>query len=266
MKRVYEALVNGIREYLQNNGFSKALVGLSGGIDSALVAVLATDALGKENMHGVLMPSCYSSEHSVEDAKQLAVNLGIRYDIISISDCFESLKRTLKPVFEGVSEDLTEENMQARIRGIILMSISNKFGGMLLATGNKSETSVGYCTLYGDTCGGLEVISDLYKTEVYKLSYWINEYKGFPLIPVNTLTKAPSAELRPGQTDQDSLPPYSELDQILVLHNEEGKTEEEIVAAGHDRSTVQRVLQLVKRSAYKRLQMPPGLKVRKYLV
>ena len=204
----------------------------------------------------------HGSQHSKDDARELAGNLGIRYDVVPIGRCFETLKAELAPIFEGLPEGLAEENMQARLRGIILMSVSNKLGGMVLATGNKSEVSVGYCTLYGDTCGGLAPISDLYKTEVYQLSYWINERFGRAVIPVSTLTKAPSAELRPGQKDQDSLPPYDVLDAVLKLYNEERKTESEIVGRGYEPATVKRVLELVCKSAYKRKQLPPGLPLR----
>ena len=265
MKKIYDALVTGIREYFHGCGFQKALLGLSGGIDSALVATLAAEALGKENVRGISMPSQYSSQHSKDDARDLAENLGIRYDVVPIGRCFETLKAELAPIFEGLPEGLAEENMQARLRGIILMSVSNKLGGMVLATGNKSEVSVGYCTLYGDTCGGLAPISDLYKTEVYQLSYWINEHFGRAVIPTSTLTKAPSAELRPGQKDQDSLPPYEVLDAVLKLYNEEHKTESQIVSMGYDPATVKRVLELVRKSAYKRKQLPPGLPLRNLL-
>lgn len=261
MQEIYNKLVEGVRENLHANGFTKAIVGLSGGIDSALVATIAVMALGKENVRGISMPSQYSSQHSQDDARVLAENLGIQFDVVPIKDCFEVLKKTLAPLFHGLQEGLAEENMQARLRGIILMSVSNKLGGMVLTTGNKSEASVGYCTLYGDTCGGLAVISDLYKGEVYKVSYWINEHFGKAIIPESTLTKAPSAELHPGQKDQDSLPPYEVLDEILKLHVDDGLGAEAIVAKGFDVETVRRVLKLVKNSAYKRLQMPPGLKV-----
>ncbi len=255
----YEKLVNGIRDFLHTRGFQKAIIGLSGGIDSALVATLASAALGNENVRGFSMPSPYSSQHSKDDAKELADTLHIAYQTISIAPCFEKLKETLRPVFQNAPEDLAEENMQARLRGIILMSISNKQGGMVLTTGNKSEISVGYCTLYGDTCGGLAPISSLYKTEVYQLSYWINEQAGHPIIPLSTLTKAPSAELRPNQTDQDSLPPYDILDAILRLYVDQKMDKQAILTQGFDEKTVDRIVGLVERSAYKRSQLAPTI-------
>ena len=256
---VFKALTMGIRDYFAKNGFKKALLGLSGGIDSALVAALAVYALGPENVHGVLMPSEYSSDHSITDAVALAKNLGISYDIIPISDVFHSLKTTMKPVFAGMPEDVTEENMQARIRGVILMAVSNKTGAVLLNTSNKSEAAVGYGTLYGDMCGALAVIADLYKNEVYELSNYIN--RNGELIPQNTIDKAPSAELRPDQKDSDSLPDYDELDAILSMHLECEMDFEQIVAEGHDADTVRRVLRMVKNNEYKRRQVAPILKV-----
>jgi len=258
LKQVHATLTQGIQNFFEKSGFKKALIGLSGGIDSALVAVLATQALGKENIHGVSMPSCYSSEHSKDDARNLANNLGIRYDTVPIQNCFETLKKTLHPLFGNLPEGLAEENMQSRLRGIILMSISNKFGELVLTTGNKSEIFVGYCTLYGDTCGALAPISKLYKTEVYELSYWINSQYG-ELIPKSTLTKAPSAELRPNQKDQDSLPPYDQLDAILRLYCDENKTAEEIMKKGYSADIVQRVISLVQKSQHKRSQLAPGI-------
>ena len=256
---VHKALTMGIRDYFAKNGFTKAVLGLSGGIDSALVAALAVGALGPENVHGVLMPSEYSSDHSVNDAVSLAKNLGIGYDIIPISDVFHSLKTTMLPMFAGLPEDVTEENMQARIRGVILMAVSNKTGAVLLNTSNKSEAAVGYGTLYGDMCGALAVIADLYKNEVYELSNYIN--RNGEVIPQNTIDKAPSAELRPGQKDSDSLPDYDELDAILSMHLECEMDFEQIVAEGHDTDTVRRVLRLVKNNEYKRCQVAPILKV-----
>ena len=256
---VHKALVTGIRDYFGKNGFKKAVLGLSGGIDSALVAALATEALGSENVHGVLMPSEYSSDHSITDAVALAKNLGIGYDIIPISDVFHSLKTTMKPVFAGMPEDVTEENMQARIRGVILMAVSNKTGAVLLNTSNKSEAAVGYGTLYGDMCGALAVIDDLYKNEVYELSNYIN--RNGEVIPQNTIDKAPSAELRPDQKDSDSLPDYDELDAILSMHLDCEMDCEQIIAEGHDPDTVRRVLRLVKNNEYKRRQVAPILKV-----
>ncbi|MBO4741018.1 MAG: NAD+ synthase [Bacteroidales bacterium] len=256
---VHKALITGIRDYFAKNGFKKAVLGLSGGIDSALVAALATQALGSENVHGVLMPSEYSSDHSITDAVALAKNLGITYDIVPISDVFHSLKTAMKPVFAGLPEDVTEENMQARIRGTILMAISNKTGAVLLNTSNKSEAAVGYGTLYGDMCGALAVIADLYKNEVYELSNYIN--RDGEIIPQNTIDKAPSAELRPGQKDSDSLPDYDELDAILSMHLECEMDFEQICAEDHDPDTVRRVLKLVKNNEYKRCQVAPILKV-----
>ena len=256
---VYKALVLGLRDYLHKCGFKSAVLGLSGGIDSALTAVLAVDALGKENVRGVSLPSQYSSPGSLEDARILAERLGIRYDVIPIQPEFEAVKQQLQPVFAGLKEDTTEENIQARLRGVTLMALSNKFGSLLLTTGNKSELAVGYCTLYGDMCGGLAVISDVPKTMVYRLSRWINRER--EIIPEASITKAPSAELRPNQTDQDSLPPYDVLDAILDAYVVQGKTLSEIVAAGHDELMVKRVIRLIDFNEYKRRQAAPGLKV-----
>ncbi len=256
---VYDALIMGIREYFQKNNLKKAILGLSGGIDSALVATLTVAALGKENVKGILLPSEYSSEHSVNDAITLSKNLGIEYEIISIQSIFSEMKKTLSPVFYGLPEDVTEENMQARIRGILLMSIANKTGAILLNTTNKSEAAVGYGTLYGDSCGALAVIGDLYKTEVYELSEWIN--RNFEIIPKNTIDKAPSAELRPEQKDTDSLPDYSELDAILTMLIEEEMCFDEICDEGFEPTVIRKVLNLVKSNEYKRLQFAPVLKI-----
>ncbi len=256
---VYKALTMGLREYFFKNNFRKAVLGLSGGIDSALVCTLAAHALGPENVHGILMPSQYSTDHSVKDAEDLANNLGVSYDIVPIADCFQALKKTMKPVFGQRAEDVTEENMQARIRGTILMSYANKFGAILLNTTNKSEAAMGYGTLYGDSCGALSVIGDLYKTEVYQLSEWINRDR--EIIPRNSIVKAPSAELRPNQKDSDSLPDYSLLDAILNLHIEEQLSFDEIVAEGYDPDLVREVLRKVKINEWKRLQFAPPLKV-----
>ncbi len=256
---VYKALVMGLREYFAKNRQSRAVLGLSGGIDSALVCALAVAALGPENVHGILMPSQYSTDHSVKDAEDLANNLGIKYDIVPIKDCFDALRRTMKPVFGERAEDVTEENMQARIRGTILMSYSNKFGALTLNTTNKSEAAMGYGTLYGDSCGALSVIGDLYKTEVYQLSEWINRER--EIIPWNSIRKAPSAELRPGQKDSDSLPDYALLDTILNLHIEEQLSAEEIVEEGYDAELVGEVLRKVRINEWKRLQFAPQLKV-----
>ncbi len=256
---VYKALTMGLQEYFGKNHFQRAVLGLSGGIDSALVCALAVAALGPENVHGILMPSQYSTDHSVKDAEDLAHNLGIGYDIVPIADCFETLKKTMKPVFGERAEDVTEENMQARIRGTILMSYANKFGAILLNTTNKSEAAMGYGTLYGDSCGALSVIGDLYKTEVYELSEWINRDR--EIIPRNSIDKAPSAELRPGQKDSDSLPDYAVLDTILNLHIEEELSFDEIVEEGHDPELVREVLRKVRVNEWKRLQFAPLLKV-----
>ncbi|MCX6895741.1 MAG: NAD+ synthase [Verrucomicrobia bacterium] len=256
---LYKALVLGLRDYLHKCGFKSAVLGLSGGIDSALVACLAVAALGKENVQGVSLPSQFSSAGSLDDAAVLARNLGIRYDVIAIQPVFEQCKAQLKNVFAGRAEDVAEENLQARIRGTLLMALSNKFGSLLLTTGNKSELAVGYCTLYGDMNGGLAVISDVPKMMVYRLARWINHEK--EIIPAASITKAPSAELRPNQTDQDSLPPYDVLDAILEAYVVHAQSAAEIIAAGFDEATVRRVVRLIDLSEYKRRQAAPGLKV-----
>jgi NAD+ synthetase len=256
---VYRALVLGLHDYFHKCGFDRAVLGLSGGIDSAVTACLAVAALGKDNVRGISLPSPFSSQHSLDDARALAERLGIRYDVIPIRKAFETLKAELEPVFDGRPEDTTEENLQARLRGVILMALSNKCGSLLLTTGNKSELAVGYCTLYGDMCGGLAVISDVPKTLIYRLATWINREK--EIIPASSLTKPPSAELRPNQTDQDSLPPYDALDAILDLYVVNGKSAAEIVAAGHDEATVRKVIRLIDLNEYKRRQAAPGLKV-----
>ena len=258
-EKIHRALSLGVRDYLHKCGFSSAVIGLSGGIDSAVTAAIAVDALGAQNVRGVAMPSQYSSQGSLEDAEALAKTLGIRYDVVPIEPVFGQLKSQLDGIFEGLDEDTTEENMQARIRGNILMSMSNKFGSLLLTTGNKSELAVGYCTLYGDMCGGLAVISDLPKMRVYSLARWINrEHK---IIPEATITKPPSAELRPDQVDQDSLPAYDVLDSILEAYVVEGRDAESIIASGHDAATVERIVRLVNLNEYKRRQAAPGIKV-----
>ncbi len=243
------------------NGFSKAVLGLSGGIDSALVAALATEALGKENVLGILMPSRFSTDHSVTDAVDLAKNLGISHEILPIKEIYDNFITTLKPVFKDAPFNVAEENLQARIRGSLVMAISNKFGNILLNTSNKSEAAVGYGTLYGDLCGSLSVLGDVYKTDVYKLSRYMN--RNGELIPENTITKAPSAELRPGQKDQDSLPDYDTLDAILKLYLEENSSKQEIIAKGFAPEIVEKTLSLVNRNDYKRAQCPPILKVSK---
>jgi len=258
-EKIFKALSLGVRDYLHKCGFAAAVIGLSGGIDSAVTAAIAVDALGAQNVRGVAMPSQYSSQGSLEDAEALAKTLGIRYDVVPIEPVFGQLKSQLDGIFEGLDEDTTEENMQARIRGNILMSMSNKFGSLLLTTGNKSELAVGYCTLYGDMCGGLAVISDLPKTRVYSLARWINRER--KIIPEATITKPPSAELRPGQVDQDSLPPYDVLDSILEAYVVDGRDAESIIDSGHDAGTVERIIRLVNLNEYKRRQAAPGIKV-----
>ncbi len=256
---IWHALVLGVRDYARKTGFRTVLLGLSGGIDSALTAAIAADAMGRENVLGVLMPSPYSSSGSVDDSLILAKNLGINTLTLPIAQIMESYDAALNGAFAGRPEDVTEENIQSRIRGNLLMALSNKYGALLLTTGNKSELSVGYCTLYGDMSGGLAVIADLPKMMVYRVARWRNQRR--PDIPEAVLTKAPSAELRPNQTDQDSLPPYEILDEILERHVEGSETEEEILEHGYDPDTVRRVLRMVRNAEFKRKQAAPGLKV-----
>ncbi|MEH2031178.1 MAG: NAD+ synthase [Nostoc sp.] len=258
-EEIWQALVLGVRDYARKCRFSKVVLGLSGGIDSAIVAAIATAALGKENVLGVLMPSPYSSEHSISDAVALAENLGIKTNLLLIGELMQGFDQTLGELFAGTEFGLAEENIQSRIRGNLLMAIANKFGYLLLSTGNKSEMAVGYCTLYGDMNGGLAVIADVPKTRVYSLCQWLN--RNNEIIPQNVLTKPPSAELKPGQVDQDSLPPYEVLDDILqrLIHNHQSAMQ--IVAAGHDPVIVDRVIQMVARAEFKRRQAPPGLKI-----
>ncbi len=258
-ERIHDALVMGIRDYFRKLGFHKAILGLSGGIDSALVMVLAAEALGKENVLGVLLPSGFSSEHSVTDALHLAENLGCPTETIPIEPTFRESLEQLKPQFKDLPFSLAEENMQARIRALFLMAMSNKFGYILLNTSNKSEAAVGYGTLYGDMCGGLSVIGDLYKTEVYELCHFINR-KG-TIIPESILIKPPSAELRPDQKDTDSLPEYDILDAILKLYIEERQGPREIAALGYDKTLTNRILRLVNTNEYKRYQTPPILRI-----
>jgi NAD+ synthase (glutamine-hydrolysing) len=262
-EEVFRALVMGTRDYARKCRFSQVLLGLSGGIDSALTAVIAAEALGAEHVLGVLMPSPYSSAGSVDDSLALAQRLGIRTFTLPIAPLMTAFDGVLAPAFAGYPTDITEENIQARARGNLLMAISNKYGALLLTTGNKSELSVGYCTLYGDMSGGLAVIADVPKTMVYRVSEWVNEHLngGVPIIPEVILTKAPSAELRPNQTDQDSLPPYDVLDEILERHIERYEAADTIIAAGFDSATVQRVLRLVRLAEFKRRQAAPGLRV-----
>jgi NAD+ synthase (glutamine-hydrolysing) len=261
LAEIHAALVLGLRDYAHKSGFTRALVALSGGIDSALVAELAVAAFDAPNVIGVSLPSAISSEHSKDDARVLAQNLGIRFETIAIADPVASAERALGPVFAGRAPDVTEENLQARTRGVLMMALSNKFGALLLTTGNKSEVAVGYCTLYGDMCGGLAVISDLFKTEVYALSRWINQNAGREIIPRNTIEKPPSAELRPGQVDQDSLPPYEILDALLRGYIEEAKSRADLIAAGFDPAMVRDICRKVDLNEYKRKQAAPGLKI-----
>lgn len=256
---IHRALVLGLRDYLLKCGFKSAVLGLSGGIDSAVTAALAAAALGKENVRGVSLPSQFSSQHSLDDARAVAENLGIQYDVVPIQPAFETVKRSLNPIFAGRPEDTAEENIQARLRGVILMGLSNKFGSLLLTTGNKSELAVGYCTLYGDMCGGLAVISDVPKTLVYRVAHWIN--RNGEIIPDSTITKPPSAELRLNQCDQDSLPAYEILDAILDLYVVQGRSGAEIIRAGFDEAIVRKVIRLIDNSEYKRRQAAPGLRV-----
>jgi NAD+ synthase (glutamine-hydrolysing) len=256
----FAALALGTRDYVRKCGFSKVVIGLSGGIDSALTAAIAADALGKENVTGIAMPSQYSSEHSIKDARELACKLGIRFEVIAIGDIFAGYRKALAQLFAGMPEDVAEENIQSRIRGNILMAFSNKFGALVLTTGNKSEVGVGYCTLYGDMVGGLGVISDVPKTMVYDLSRYVNSLK--QVIPQSTIDKPPSAELRPGQKDSDTLPPYEVLDNILEDYVEDYRTAEQIAAdRGYEVRLVRDVIRMIERSEYKRQQAAPGLKI-----
>jgi NAD+ synthase (glutamine-hydrolysing) len=260
MASAFAALSLGTCDYVRKCGFSKVVIGLSGGIDSALTAAIAVDALGKENVTGIAMPSQYSSEHSIKDARDLACKLGIRFEVIAIGGIFDGYRKALAQLFAGTPEDVTEENLQSRIRGNILMAFSNKFGALVLTTGNKSEVGVGYCTLYGDMVGGLGVISDVPKTMVYELSRYVNSLK--PVIPQSTIDKPPSAELRPGQKDSDTLPPYEVLDNILEDYVEDYHTAEQIAAdRGYDLQLVRNVIRMIERSEYKRQQAAPGLKI-----
>ena len=260
MENAVKALVLGLRDYVSKCGFRRVLLGLSGGIDSAVTAVLAVRALGAENVLGVLMPSPYSTEHSVTDAMDLVRNLGIRSETIPISKIFEVYRQELRPIFKDVPEDITEENLQARIRGNLLMALSNKYGLLLLSTGNKSELAVGYTTLYGDSCGGLAVISDVPKTLVYQMAEYLNTER--ELIPRNTILKPPSAELRIGQKDTDSLPQYEILDKILVAYIEDNMTAQQIIdETGFDQKLVRDILRKVDHNEYKRKQLPIGLKI-----
>lgn len=263
--QLWDALVLGVRDYIGKNGFPSAILGLSGGIDSALVLAIAVDALGKDKVRAVMMPSPYTADISWIDAREMASRLGVRYDEISIEHTFESFKGALAEEFEGLAEDTAEENIQARIRGTLLMALSNKFGSIVLTTGNKSEMATGYCTLYGDMAGGFAVIKDLLKTTVFALARWRNAHDpygtGTEPIPERIITRPPSAELRPDQTDQDSLPPYDILDGILARYMQDDEGIDEIIAAGYERAVVERVARLIKVNEYKRRQAPVGIRV-----
>ena len=259
ISKIYSAVVLGIRDYFHKMGFTKATLGLSGGIDSAVTLVMAVDALGSENLRVLLMPSKYSSQHSIDDAVALAETLNVKYDLTNIQDIFNSFNKGLSSLFNGMKEDITEENLQARIRGNLLMALSNKFGHLLLNTSNKSEAAVGYGTLYGDMNGALSVLGDIYKTDVYKLARYIN--RDSEVIPISTIVKPPSAELRPDQKDSDSLPQYDLLDKILFSYIEEQKSPETIISEGFDKAIVLKAIRLVNINEYKRFQTPPILRV-----
>jgi NAD+ synthase (glutamine-hydrolysing) len=266
--QAWAALVSGVRDYVDKNGFPGAIIGLSGGVDSALVLALAVDALGAARVRAVMMPSPYTADISWIDARDMAARLGVRYDEIPITPMFDAFRRGLARQFAGLAEDTTEENLQARIRGTLLMALSNKTGAIVLTTGNKSELATGYCTLYGDMAGGFAVIKDVAKTLVYRLAHWKNRQPALradgttgPVIPERILSRAPSAELRPGQTDQDSLPPYEVLDAIIARYMEEDQGSDDIVAAGYARSDVERVTHLIRINEYKRRQAPVGIRI-----
>lgn len=265
LESIWHALVLGVRDYIGKNRFPGALLGLSGGVDSALVLAVAVDALGADRVRAVMMPSPYTADISIIDARDMANRVGVHYDELSILPQFEAFKQSLSPIFEGRTEDTTEENIQARIRGVFLMALSNKLGHIVLTTGNKSELSTGYCTLYGDMAGGFAVIKDLLKTTVYELCYWRNQHNPYQTvdnpIPLRILTRAPSAELRPDQTDQDSLPAYEVLDAIVRLYMEQNVSIEEIVAKGFLRADVEKVTRLIKINEYKRQQAPVGIRI-----
>jgi NAD+ synthase (glutamine-hydrolysing) len=256
------ALELGLRDYVEKNGFGDIVIGVSGGIDSALTAALAAEALGAERVHCVSMPSRYSSEGTRGDARRLAESLGADFREIAIGELAETFDRTLAPHFEGRDPDLTEENLQARIRGVLLMALSNKFGWLVVATGNKSELSVGYATLYGDMAGGFALLKDVFKTDVFRLAMYLNERAGKELIPQSIVERAPSAELRDDQLDEDSLPPYPKLDRVLEAYVEEDRSREELMSDGFDKDVVERALALIDRAEYKRRQAPPGVKLR----
>lgn len=268
LEAIYETMLLGLRDYVNKNRFPGVLIGLSGGLDSAITAAVAVDALGAERVRCVMMPSPYTSEESLDDAAGVAEALAVRYDTIGIGPAMTAFESMLAGVFEGTAPDTTEENIQARSRGLTLMAMSNKFGAMVLSTGNKSEVSVGYATLYGDMCGGYNVLKDVYKTTVFALSDWRNQNwrDGFlgprgRVIPQNIIDKPPSAELKPDQKDQDTLPPYDQLDDILQGLVEREESIDQIAARGHDPATVQRIWRMVDIAEYKRRQAPPGVKI-----
>ena len=261
LEEVWEALVLGTRDYVRKNGFSEVVIGMSGGIDSSIVAALAADALGPQNVHGVLMPSRFSSDHSVTDAAALADNLGIDHRVIEIESAHAALLQMLAPSFGDRAPDTTEENIQSRIRGVVLMALSNKFGWLVLTTGNKSESAVGYSTLYGDTAGGFAVIKDVPKMLVYDLVRWRNQRDGAPVVPEHVLTKPPSAELRPDQRDDQSLPPYELLDAIIERYVEDDRTARQIIGEGFDPDVVALIVRLIDLAEYKRRQTPPGIRI-----
>ncbi|MCK4350355.1 MAG: NAD(+) synthase, partial [Candidatus Krumholzibacteria bacterium] len=260
-EEIYRALILGTRDYVEKNGFDGVVLGLSGGIDSALTATVAVDALGRKRVHALTMPSRYTSSATLADARALAKNLGIDLLEMGIDSIYDSYLSALDETFRGKRGDVTEENIQARIRGNLLMALSNKFGWMVLTTGNKSEIAVGYCTLYGDTAGGFAVLKDVPKTLVYTLCRYRNRKAGKALIPRSTITRTPSAELKPGQTDQDTLPPYRILDTIIELYVERDLSIDEIVSRGLDRKTVRRMVRMIDMNEYKRRQAPPGIKI-----
>ncbi len=258
---VYDALVLGVRDYLGKNGFPGALIGLSGGVDSALTLAIAVDALGADKVRAVMMPSPYTAQMSLHDSREMVRRIGVRYDEIAIAPAMKTFAEMLAPQFVGLPEDTTEENLQSRIRGMLLMALSNKTGAIVLTTGNKSEMATGYATLYGDMAGGFAVIKDIYKTFVYRLCAWRNAQPGGPVIPDNILTRPPSAELKPDQCDQDSLPPYEVLDAIIAAYMEEDLSPREMVARGYPETDVYRTVAMLKRNEYKRRQAPPGVRV-----
>ena len=258
---VYDALVLGVRDYLSKNGFPGALIGLSGGVDSALTLAIAVDALGADKVRAVMMPSPYTAQMSLDDSREMVRWLGVRYDEIAIEPAMKTFADMLAPQFAGLPEDTTEENLQSRIRGMLLMALSNKTGAIVLTTGNKSEMATGYATLYGDMAGGFAVIKDIYKTFVYRLCAWRNAQPGGPVIPENILTRPPSAELKPDQCDQDSLPPYEVLDAIIAAYMEEDLSPPEIIARGYPEADVRRTVGMLRRNEYKRRQAPPGVRV-----